>query len=45
MDKKWIKSKKAVLNPKNKDEECFKCAIIKNYITKRLSIVLRELDC
>ena len=25
---KWIKSKKAVINPQNKDEECFKRAII-----------------
>ena len=25
---KWIKSKKAVINPQNKDEECFKWAII-----------------
>ena len=25
---KWLKSKKAVINPQNKDEECFKWAII-----------------
>ena len=25
---KWIKSKKAVINPQNKDEECFKWATI-----------------
>ena len=25
---KWIKSKKAVINPQNKDEECFKWAVI-----------------
>ena len=25
---KWIKSKKAVINPQNKDEECFKWALI-----------------
>ena len=25
---KWLKSKKAVINPKNKDEECFKWAVI-----------------
>ena len=25
---KWIKSKKAVINPRNKDEECFKWAVI-----------------
>ena len=25
---KWIKSKKAVRNPRNKDEECFKWAVI-----------------
>ena len=25
---KWIKNKKAVINPQNKDEECFKWAII-----------------
>ena len=25
---KWLKSKKAVINPQNKDEECFKCAVI-----------------
>ena len=24
----WIKSKKAVINPQNKDEECFKWAVI-----------------
>ena len=23
----WIKSKKAVINPQSKDEECFKCAV------------------
>ena len=26
--KEWIKSKKAVINPQNKDEKCFKQAII-----------------
>ena len=25
---KWLKSKKAVINPQNKDEECFKWAVI-----------------
>ena len=25
---KWIKSKRAVINPQNKDEECFKWAVI-----------------
>ena len=25
---KWIKSKKAVINPQNKDEECFKWAVV-----------------
>ena len=24
----WIKNKKAVINPQNKDEECFKWAVI-----------------
>ena len=24
----WIKSKRAVINPQNKDEECFKWAVI-----------------
>ena len=24
----WIKDKKAVINPQNKDEECFKWAVI-----------------
>ena len=24
----WIKNKKAVINPQNKDEECFRCAVI-----------------
>ena len=24
----WLKSKKAVINPQNKDEECFKWAVI-----------------
>ena len=30
----WIKSKKAVINPQNKDEECFKWAVMQHYITK-----------
>ena len=25
---KWLKSKKAVINPQNKNEECFKWAVI-----------------
>ena len=25
---KWLKSKKAVINPQNKDKECFKWAVI-----------------
>ena len=25
---KWLKSKKAVINPQNKDEKCFKWAVI-----------------
>ena len=25
---KWTKSKRAVINPQSKDEECFKCAVI-----------------
>ena len=25
---KWLKSKKAVINPQNKDEECFKWTVI-----------------
>ena len=29
MDKKWIKSKKAVMNPRNKDEECFNALLLR----------------
>ena len=41
----WLKSKKALINPQNKDEECFKLLSLKHYITKILSIILRELAC
>ena len=41
----WLKSKKALINPQNKDEESFKLLLLKHYITKILSIILRELTC
>ena len=41
----WIKSKKAVINPKNKGEECFKSLSLKDYIMETLNIILRELAC
>ena len=37
----WLRSKRAVINPQNKDEECFKFGTIAYYITKRLSTILR----
>ena len=42
---KWLKSKKAAINPQNKNEECFKGPSLQHYITKRLSIILKELAC
>ena len=42
---KWLKTKKVVINPRNKDEECFKWAVITHYITKILRIILRGLAC
>ena len=42
---KWLKSKKAVINPQNKDEQCFKWAVIEALHHEELSIILRELAC
>ena len=36
----WIKSKKAVINRQNKDEECFNGLSLQLYITKRLEKVI-----
>ena len=41
----WLKSKKAMLNPQNKDEKCFKWAAIAALMANILSIILRELAC
>ena len=42
----WLKSKKAVINPQNKDEErALNGLSLKHYIMKTLSIILRELAC
>ena len=41
----WIKNKNAVINPQNKDKECFKWAALKHYTTKILWIIPRELAC
>ena len=38
---KWLKSKKAVINLQNKDEECFKWAVIEALHHEELSIILR----
>ena len=35
----WLKSKKAVINPQNKE---INRSSLKHYITKRLSIILKE---
>ena len=41
----WIKNKKAMINPQNKDEERFEGLSLKHHITKMLTIILRELAC
>ena len=41
----WIQNKKAVINPQNKDEECFKWAVISALHYETLSKILRELAC
>ena len=40
-----LKSKKAMLNPQNKDEKCFKWAAIAALMANILNIILRELAC
>ena len=37
---KWIKSKCEVINPQDKDEQCFKWAVIVTYIIKRLQKII-----
>ena len=42
MSSDWLKNKGATINPKNKDNECFKYAIIADYVIKKLEETHKE---
>ena len=39
---KWLKNKKATINPKNKDDKCFQCALTVAIIMNKLKTIQKE---